>query len=305
MQYKKKEKKDKTEWDKQYLCVFSSSGIFWQSERGWKVFLTARWLYYDTRRSYFVPHVLCCVCMFVVFCFLCFLFCFCLFFPPLGPSKSSSEQNKTKTNEAVENSKGKTARVVFLLRGPAPNAVPVIRCQTSAVGFPIQFGDGGSQDPAQTAAIHLVAVKVSICRLLLFHFAKLISIYLKRVEDKHTVFEVHIKPGWQRVCRQGLSCEAVVSFLWLWWYVWFVRRPESVFSSLLFVAVGRHPCPELSTSLNLFCTPCSVFQIGGKEPGCHCATSEVLTSSEDVRTLPVRWSWVTHYWVLNVPPCEC
>lgn len=28
MQYKKKMKKDKTEWDKQHLCVFSSSGIF-------------------------------------------------------------------------------------------------------------------------------------------------------------------------------------------------------------------------------------------------------------------------------------
>lgn len=185
--------------------------------------------------------------MFVVFCFLSFLFCFCLFPAPpwVHQNLRVSRTRLTKTNEAVENSKGKTAQVVFLLRGPAPNAAPVIRCQTSTVGFPIQFGDGGSRDRAKTAEIHLVAVKVSICRLLLFHFAKLISIYLKRVEDKHTVFEAHIKPGWRRVCRQGLSCEAVVTFLWLWWYVRFVHCPESVFSSALLLAVGRHPCLEL------------------------------------------------------------
>lgn len=189
--------------------------------------------------------------MFVVFFFFWFSWLFVLFLFVSLPSGSikifewAEQDYLTQTNEAVENSEGKTAQVIFLLRGPAPNAAPVIHCQTCAVGFPIQFGDGGSRDPAQTAEIHLVAVKVSICRLLLFHFAKLISIYLKRVKDKHTVFGVHIKPGWQRVCRQGLSCEAVVSFLWLQWYVWFVCHPESVFSPL------SRQLPPLPWTLNI------------------------------------------------------
>lgn len=34
---------------------------------------------------------------------------------------------------------------------------------------------------------HLVALKLFICLLLLFHFVKHITIYLNRVQDKHTV----------------------------------------------------------------------------------------------------------------------
>lgn len=39
---------------------------------------------------------------------------------------------------------------------------------------------------------HLVALKLFICILLLFHFVMHITIYLKRVQDKHS-FEGHIK----------------------------------------------------------------------------------------------------------------
>lgn len=38
----------------------------------------------------------------------------------------------------------------------------------------------------------LVALKLFICHLLLFHFVKHITIYLNRVQDKHS-FEGHIK----------------------------------------------------------------------------------------------------------------
>lgn len=61
------------------IVVFFSS-IFWQNEWGWKVF-SAHWLYYDMRGSYYIPHVFCYVCMFVVFF--------------AGPSKRYSEQTKT------------------------------------------------------------------------------------------------------------------------------------------------------------------------------------------------------------------
>lgn len=49
----------------------------------------------------------------------------------------------------------------------------------------------------------LVALKLFICLLLLFHFVKDVTIYLNRVQDKHTVFEGHIRPEEQWVCLQA------------------------------------------------------------------------------------------------------
>lgn len=68
--------KRKQSWINNIVVFFSS--IFWQTEWGWKVF-SAHWLYYDMSVSYFIPHVFCYVCMFVVFA---------------GPSKPYSEQSK-------------------------------------------------------------------------------------------------------------------------------------------------------------------------------------------------------------------
>lgn len=166
------------------------------------------------------------LCLHVLrFLFFLFLFDFCLVLFVFLPSGciEISEQSRARPTRLLKIPKAKNCPSRLPLAWPRSERSPCHPLPNNRSRLSNSIWRRWKSRPgAKTAEIHLVAVRVSICRLLLFHFAKLISIYLKRVKDKHKVFEVHIKSGWQRVCRQGLSCEAVVSFLWLRRHVWFV-----------------------------------------------------------------------------------
>lgn len=155
------------------IVVFFCS-VFWQNEWGWKVF-SAHWLYYDMRGSYFIPRALLCLHV----CGFCW-------------SIKTLQWARTKLKMSIKIQR-KTSQVIFPY---LPTLTQSCHCHPLPNNHS-QFLNSikrlwKSWPTKNHRETHLVALKLFICRLLLFHFVKHITIYLNRVQDKHS-YEENIK----------------------------------------------------------------------------------------------------------------